>query len=111
MLTPQISASAPVNRPVIVRYVRMMRCAFKRGDNITVGASRRCHVARMQRSITTVRPAARARAAASRLTIPSCIQIVRAPISIACSTTGGTASLRTNTSTASIASGTARSSG
>ena len=50
---------------------------------------RRCSTV-VQRSITTSSPASRARAAASSCTMRSCIHTVRAPASIASSTTSGT---------------------
>src|SRR5262249_52546411 len=62
----------------------------------------------IQRSITTVSPAARALAAASSWTTPSCIHTAFAPTAIAPPTTAGTASGLRNTSTTSIFSGTSR---
>src|SRR5438034_1349359 len=55
-----------------------------------------------QRSITTLRPAASARAAASSLMTPSCIQTALAPTKIAWSTASPAASGRRKMSTMSI---------
>jgi hypothetical protein len=65
----------------------------------------------MHRSITTSRPAARARAAAVSFTTPSCIHTAFAPTAIAASTTGSTSSERRKTSTTSIGPGAASSDG
>ena len=62
-------------------------------------------VARMQASMMTCKPAARAFRAASSWRIPSCIQTTFAPILIASSTTGGTSSGLRKTCTTSTFSG------
>src|SRR5206468_9138944 len=64
-----------------------------------------------QRSMTTVIPAACARAAARSSPMPSCVQKIFAPFSIACSTISATCSDRRKTSTISIGPGTSRSEG
>ena len=97
-----MSRSSLVMAPLAVAAMvdAPMRCgprpaaASSRGE----GPSRRTSITG-QRSITTVIPAARARAAAASSITPSCIQTVLAPSRIASSTTGADMAQSRNTST------------
>src|SRR5207237_4845680 len=81
----------PVFKPIVFRPPKKRACSIF-----------------MQRSITTSRPAARARSAAGSWITPSCIHTTRAPLAIASSTMDGTAAGSRKISTTSIELGMAR---
>jgi len=106
-----VSAASGIGR-VTGRYARFLRLLLMMPVLTPLQASspwRREYSILGQRFITTVRPAASARRAASSLRTPSCIHTTLAPMAIASSTSGPAASAFRNTSTMSTLSGTSAS--